>query len=181
MSSSIYLKPSGRVYYASFFIAFLLLSGLLMLAAPFVKFNVYQAMFALLVLNFIASGLAFLYFQQSYIHVEDEIVTVKEGVVLSKMVVIPFNKIDGIKTQYSLIDLLFGLGTIMIDTAGTGAIEVIFSNVPKESIDSFVAMFRNYRQDQADKSSPEPKPGTKNPQPETENPKQETEGGRDSR
>lgn len=146
MLTSIYLKPSGRRYYISFFLAFALLSIILFLASPMLKFNVYQLIFALLVLNFFASGIAFLYFQHHYIHVEDEIITVKEGLLMSKMVVIPFDKINEIKTEYSMSDRILGVGTIMLDTAGTGAVEVIFPDVPRESINAFIALFRQYKE-----------------------------------
>ncbi len=148
MLNSIYLKSSGRRYYVTFFIAFLILSAILLAISPFIPFNVYQLVFALLVLNFAASGAAFLYFQNRYIHVEDEVLTVRQGVLTSKMSVIPFNKIDEIKTQYTLFDRVLGIGTIMIDTAGTSGVEVVFSNVPQESINAFLGLFRQYRQKQ---------------------------------
>lgn len=146
MLTSIYLKPSGRRYYISFFLAFVILSIIIFLASPLLKFNVYQLILALLALNFLASGIAFLHFQHHYIHVEDEIITVKEGLLMSKMVVIPFDKINEIKTEYGMSDRILGVGTIMLDTAGTGAVEVIFSNVPRESINAFIALFRQYKE-----------------------------------
>ncbi len=145
MGNSIYLKPSGRFYYAAFFIAFLAVSLALYALAGVLPFNAYQAMFELLVLYFVLSGGAFLYFQQQYVHAEDEMLTVKEGVVTSRMVVIPFNKISEVKTQYGLWDTILGVGTVVIDTAGNSGVQVVFSHVPRDSIIAFLAMFRNYR------------------------------------
>lgn len=144
--NSIYLKPSGRIYYASFVLLFILISTLLNAASAFLAFNIYQVMFILLALASFASLIAFLYFQHKYIHVEDEIITVREGIITSKISVIPFNKINEIKTQFSFFDRLLGVGTIMIDTAGTSAVEVVFKNVPKESISAFLGLFRQHRE-----------------------------------
>lgn len=146
--SSIYLKPSGRFYYIAFFVAFAVLSLILYTISSFIQlqFNIWQAIFMLLLMYFVALGGAFLYFQQSYIHVEDDIMTVREGILFSKVMVIPFSKIKEIKTQYTFIDRLLGVGTVAIDIAETPGMEIVFSHVPKESINSFLSMFRQHKE-----------------------------------
>ncbi len=142
----IYLKPSGRRYYLLFFLAFATISAVLLFATPLFPFNVYQAVFALLVLASIASGVAFLYFQRQYIYVEDEMITVREGIFTSRAMMIPFSNVVEIKTQYTLVDSILGVGTVMIDTAGTAGVEVVFSNIPRQSIINFLSLFRHYKQ-----------------------------------
>lgn len=144
-SYSIYLKPSGRIYYAVVFAAFLLLSALLFLLEPWLGINAPLGSLWLLVLAFCAWGFVFLYFQYHYIHVEDGTLTVREGLLTRKMVIIPFEKITEIESVRSALEALFGVGTVKIDTSGTSGMEIIFRNVPKESIDSFLGFFRRYQ------------------------------------
>ncbi|VVB98372.1 Bacterial PH domain protein [uncultured archaeon] len=153
----IYLKPSGRPYYVSLFAAFLALSALLYLVAPLVpQVNVYALMFGLLVLYFAASGVVFLYFQQVYMHVEDETITVKRGIVTSNVSVIPFNKITEVSTRYTLADKLLGLGSVTLEMMGPEEDDVTFKNVPKESITSFLALFKRSREIRSHEAQPVP-------------------------
>lgn len=145
MDVSIYLKPSGRKYYISFSFAFVLLSAMLFFTAPLFPFNIYLVIFVLFVLDCIIIGSIFLYFQSRYIHIENDIITVKEGLIMSKIAVIPFNKVSEVTTQYTLMDKLLRVGTIMLDTAGTPKVEVSFSNIPCESITAFIGVFKRYK------------------------------------
>lgn len=145
MTNSVYLKPSGRRYYMLIFLAFAALSIALGGLGAFLQFSPWQAIFGLLVLMLAAWGVAFLYFQQQYIHAEDGIITVRRGIITSKMTVIPFNKISEVGTEYGLADRLLGVGKIIIDTAGTDKEEVVFRDIPAQSISTFLALFRQYK------------------------------------
>lgn len=156
--NSIYLKPSGKIYYVSLFLSFLVLSAIVFLVSPAIPINAPLVVMMLLAVYFIVVGAIMLYYQYAYIHVEDEMITVREGLITSKMFVIPFNKISEIGTKYALIDSLFGVGTVMIDTSGTSGVEIVFRNVPKEKINSFVSIFRRYKDEsgkEADHASSE--------------------------
>lgn len=165
---SIYLKPSGRPYYISFFVLFLALCALLYLIGTFVpQVNVYIIMFGLLILYFIASGIAFLYFQQIYMHVEDDTVSVKMGILTSKFSLIPFGKITEVSTQYGIVDRILGLGSVTIEMMGGEADDITFKNIPKDSISAFMGVFKRSR---------DGKPAA--PQPPSEKPPQKPESDR---
>lgn len=149
MKNSIYLKPSGRIYYILGFVVYFILTGIILSFSQFFPpyINPYQIILGLLILNFIFLGAVFLYFQHRYIHVEDEIITVREGgLFTNKMTIIPFNKIVEIKTQHELHEKFVGVETIMIDIAGRGVMEVVFKNVPQESVSSFISFFKRYKE-----------------------------------
>lgn len=133
------------MYYIGLFLAFLLLSTILFLLQQFLPFSAPLASLLLLLLTLLGLALTFFYFQFYYIHVEDDIITVREGLVTSKMLVIPFNKITEIETNRTLLESLFGIGTIKINTSGTSGVEIVFKNVPKENIDTFIGIFRRYK------------------------------------
>ncbi|MFA5076854.1 MAG: PH domain-containing protein [Candidatus Micrarchaeia archaeon] len=143
--AGIYIKPSGKAYYFFFSAAFAVLCALAFLLSGQLQFDPLLPAAALAASLAIACAITYSYFQYFYIHVEDEIVTVREGAVSSKMVVIPFSKISGVESRRNPLDSLFGLGTLVIDTIGSAGVEVEFRNVPQESVDSFMDIFRRHK------------------------------------
>ncbi|MDD5337630.1 MAG: PH domain-containing protein [Candidatus ainarchaeum sp.] len=140
-----YIRPSGKIYYFLFASAFAVLCALTLLLSAVMEFSPYLIMAVLVAMLAIACAATYTYFQYFYIHVEDEIITVREGAVSSKMVVIPFNKISGVESRRGPLDSIFGLGTLMIDTSGSAGVEVEFRNTPQESISIFMDIFRKYK------------------------------------
>lgn len=151
MNTSLYLKQSGRFYYLSFFIVFIIISIILYVFASSFSFDIYQIIFGLFILYFVVACFAFLYFQNFYIYIESEIIIVKEGLIIHKMIAIPFDKINEITIKYTFADKILGIGTIIIDTTGTDAVEIIFPNVLIEKIHLFINIFKQWEQDKNSK------------------------------
>ncbi|MBU0586562.1 PH domain-containing protein [Candidatus Micrarchaeota archaeon] len=148
--TSIFLKPSGRVYYISFSLAFFLISALLIWASPLLPFNPYQLVFILIILALVASLAIFFYFQYQYIHLEEDTVTIRQGFLNSRISIIPIKKVIEVRSDYSLVDRLLQMGTLYLDTAGTANLEITFRFVPRENIHTFLGAFKRY-QDEIDK------------------------------
>jgi membrane protein YdbS with pleckstrin-like domain len=64
-------------------------------------------------------------------------VTFSSGIFRRTVVTYPYGKVTGIRTDVSIIDRLFGLKTLMIDTAGEAGIELIIHDVPAGGCDMF--------------------------------------------
>ncbi len=149
--SAIFLKPSGRAYYLAFFALFMLFSLLLVFVSNYfaLAFNIYQVIVGLMVVYFIASSAIFLYYQCQYIHVEENFITVRQGVISSKVSVVPMSKIVEVAASYSILDRILGIGTIKVDTSGTNTVEIIFRFVPKESIHTFISIFKTKKAEES--------------------------------
>ncbi len=161
MDTSLYIQPSARPYCVSFFILFLLLSGLMYVVGQYApSFNPYLFILAFFALYLIISGAAFLYFKQFYMHIEEDVVTVKQGIITSKVSVIPFNKITEVSTQFTIVDRILGLGTVTLELMGAEQDDIVFAGVPADRIAAFVAVFRRSRES---KTHPSDKPDEQKP------------------
>ncbi len=146
----LFLKPSGRLYYLAIALTFIIAS-IFLFVLHYLKVlsvcDLAKLEFLFLIISFIIFILAVLYFQTAYMKIEEDTVTVRKGVLIRKTTLIPFRRIDNIKTSSSIFDMLLGLQTIMIDTSGTDQIEVVMPYIPRERVAEFLAYFKRWREE----------------------------------
>ncbi len=147
----LYVKPTGRLYYAAVILAFLILSTVVVASSLYLKvipfFDAAKVVLGLLVIAVIITAGLIAYFQTAYIKVEDKTVIVKRGVLNVKTMRIPFEKVDSLKTESNVFEILLGIETLMIDTSGTDEIEVIMPNLPKSKVEEFMAYYQRWRKE----------------------------------
>jgi putative membrane protein len=64
-----------------------------------------------------------------YIEVKDEGLSVHKGLFNKNVMFIPYARITNLRVNRSIIERVFGLGSLEIDTAGTGMVEVQMAGI----------------------------------------------------
>ena len=149
MEAIFYLKPSGRIFYTALVIVYFLTvlgSAVAWWFKVLPSFVFGLVLFGSSVLLLVSLVLVALYFQLSYIKVENDSVLLKKGLVNRKSTLIPFNRIDNVKTNANLVEMLFGLKTLMIDTSGSDEIEIVLDNIPVEQVERFMDYYNKWRE-----------------------------------
>ena len=101
---------------------------------------------------------AFIRAKIQYIDVDSEGVTMHTGLINKKTMYVPYRKIEEVKINRSLIDRIFFLGSLGIDTAGTAQVEIQMNNVPSHYLDRMQAYIRRKMEEARMEPPPQPKP-----------------------
>lgn len=82
---------------------------------------------------------AFIRAKIQYIDVDSEGVTMHTGLINKKSVYVPYRRVDGVRINRSIIDRIFLLGSLGIDTAGSNQVEIQMENIPSHYLDRMKA------------------------------------------
>lgn len=105
------------------------------------------ALFALVVVLALASYLASFF---TSIEVTEDEVAFKKGILSITRVHVPYSRVTSINMRQSLIERLFGLGTLEIETAGGPKTEIAINAMPFATLKKIVGEIR----EEADKRRP---------------------------
>jgi putative membrane protein len=101
---------------------------------------------------------AFIRAKIQYIDVDSEGVTMHTGLINKKTTYVPHRRIDNVKINRSLIERIFFLGSLGIDTAGSNQVEIQMNNIPSHYLDRMQAYIQR-KMEEAHMPPPEqPKP-----------------------
>lgn len=96
----------------------------------YAEFPVETALGILIAFTLFAMILAYIRARIQYIEVKDEGLSVHKGLFNKKVMFIPYARITNLRINRSVVERLFRLGNVEIDTAGTHDIEVTMWNIP---------------------------------------------------
>ncbi|MEM4271990.1 MAG: PH domain-containing protein [Candidatus Bilamarchaeaceae archaeon] len=85
---------------------------------------------------------AFIRAKIQYIDVDSEGITMHSGLINKKTSYIPYRRIDNVKINRNLIERIFGLGSIGVDTAGSNQVEIEMDNIPYHYLERMQAYIK---------------------------------------
>ncbi len=100
----------------------ILLSAILILARDYVQSIYLSALIAVWAISIVYCALLALVEQFISLDIGDADLLYKKGILSMKTVLIPYSKITDARFNQTLIDRLFGVGTMELDTAGSDGI-----------------------------------------------------------
>ena len=100
------------------------------IAREHVEFPLETALGILVAFTLFAMSLAHIRARIQYIQVKGEGLTVHKGLLNKKVMFIPYGRITNLRVNRSILERLFMLGNVEIDTAGTHNVEVMMWNIP---------------------------------------------------
>src|SRR3989338_1491533 len=127
--------PSGIPLYLKAALIAIILSGLLLYAREVVEFDPTELIIGLWVVAFIISIATKIAHRFKTLEIDDHNITLKIGILSTKTVVVPFERITNVNVHQSLFQRLVGLGTLSVDTAaGTVLAEIKIENMPYKAL-----------------------------------------------
>ncbi|MCK4319883.1 PH domain-containing protein [Candidatus Micrarchaeota archaeon] len=126
------IRMCGRVYYFTFTVLFIVLVLISYLSnSPRIlgidNFLFYGSLVLLLIFSLIISVV---YTKVNEIEVTSSGVTARKGLLNTKTVYIPYHKVDNVRVNVSLIERIFGLGQLIVDSTGGSGLEIHMSYLP---------------------------------------------------
>ncbi len=126
------IKMSGRIYYFTFTALFTVLVLISYLSnSPRIlgvgDFLFYGSLTLLFVLSLIISVV---YTKVNEVEVTSSGVTARKGLLNTKTVFVPYHKVDNVRVNVSLIERIFGLGQLIVDSTGGSGLEIHMSYLP---------------------------------------------------
>ncbi len=145
MKTIFHMHASGKLFYTGLLI---LMIAIFLFIANFnsiFRFNLATVFFVLLAIYLIVCAGIWIHFHHINFLITEKGVTLKKGFLSTSIVYIPYSKIQNIKATFPVIERIFGLGRIMVDTAGTNKFEIDEHYIPKKYIDKFMLIYSNYK------------------------------------
>ncbi|MFP3950102.1 MAG: PH domain-containing protein [Candidatus Micrarchaeia archaeon] len=138
------VRRSGRREYFSAFIAAVVLSFLLFSLNNWMELPLQVLLFLVWVLAGIFGIISFIKAKIQYIDIDDEGITLHKGLFNKKTVYVPYERITHINMDHDLLDRLFMLGTLKVDTAGTTKTEIVMSSIPNKYLEKMSGCISGY-------------------------------------
>jgi membrane protein YdbS with pleckstrin-like domain len=91
---------------------------------------------AVVLLSIIADALDYLRYSTTSIEVSDKALVYRTGILTKKEITYPFHKIANTRTQVTITDRIFGMKTLMIDTAGESNLDLTINDLPAKTCDA---------------------------------------------
>jgi membrane protein YdbS with pleckstrin-like domain len=99
------------------------------------EFSLYPYI-AVVMLAILADVLDYLRYSTTSIEVSDKAVVYRTGILTKKEITYPFHKIANTRTQVTITDRIFGMKTLMIDTAGESNLDLTINDLPAKTCDA---------------------------------------------
>ena len=142
------VRCSGRIEYASTLIGAGILSYILIRMNKWVVFPLDLFLGLIGAIALVSIILAFIRAKIQYIEVDEEGITMHMGLFNKKTVYVPYERITNIAVHRNLVERIFLLGSLQIDTAGTNRAEINMKNIPAKYLDRIIkSVHRNIGND----------------------------------
>ncbi len=138
------VRRSGRREYFAAFVAAVVLSFILVSLNNWMELPLEALIFLVWVLAGVSGILSFIKAKIQYIDVDDEGITLHKGLFNKKTIYVPYERITHINMDHNLIDRLFMLGTLKVDTAGTTKTEITMGSIPTEYLEKMSGCISGY-------------------------------------
>ena len=129
------VRCSGRMEYATTVIAALVLAYIVFTLHNWIAFPLDTVLLVVGGIVAISIAVSFVKAKIQYIDVDSEGVTMHAGLLNKKTVYVPYERVTNIHINRSLLERIFMLGTLQIDTAGTNVKEINMRNIPSQYLD----------------------------------------------
>jgi len=129
------VRCSGRMEYVTAIIAALVLAYIVFTLHNWIAFPLDTALIMLGALAAVSIVISFVKAKIQYIDVDSEGVTMHIGLLNKKTTYVPYERVTNVHINRSLLERVFMLGTLQIDTAGTNMVEISMRNIPSQYLD----------------------------------------------
>lgn len=133
------IVTSGRLYYAC------IIFGVVVLSLFFTMINLVLLIPILLVLGAVGIGIAYVFTQNHYIEFEDNEIHAQVGLLNTKNLYAPYKNVDHVEVKSDILQKLFMLCELRIDTTGRGDTEIVMANVPLSKANIAVKIIKSER------------------------------------
>lgn len=129
------VRCSGRMEYATAVIAALVLAYVVFTLHNWIAFPLDTVLVVLGGIAALSIAVSFVKAKIQYIDVDSEGITMHAGLLNKKTIYVPYERVTNIHINRSLLERIFMLGTLQIDTAGTNVTEINMRNIPSQYLD----------------------------------------------
>lgn len=133
------IVTSGRLYYAFILIGVVFTSLLLGLIGLIIIIPI------IVLIGIIGLVLAFLFTQNHYIEFEDNEIHAQVGLLNTKNLYAPYKNVDHVEIKSDILQKIFFLCELRIDTTGRGDTEIVMANVPISKAKKAVQIVKSER------------------------------------
>ena len=130
---------SGRLYYAS------IIFGTLVLSFFFFVLGFLFFIPFVIVIGIIGLIIAYVFTQNHYIEFEDNEIHAQVGLLNTKNLYAPYKNIDHVEVKSDVLQKIFFLCELRIDTTGRGDTEIVMANVPISKANLVVDIIKSER------------------------------------
>lgn len=124
------VRCSGRMEYANSIIWAVIVGYVITLVRNYVEFPMETVLGILAVFTLFALIVANIRARIQYIEVKGEGLTVHKGLLNKRVMFIPYGRITNLRINRGILERIFMLGSVEVDTAGTNTVEVVMGNIP---------------------------------------------------
>ncbi len=132
------VRCSGRIEYAGAIVGAAALSCIFIKLHNWINFPLEIVLAIIAVFSIASIVVSFIKAKIQYIEVDSEGVTMHSGLFNKKTTYVPYERITNIHTHKSLLERIFGLGGLQVDTAGTNKVEINMGNIPSKYLGKLV-------------------------------------------
>jgi putative membrane protein len=129
------VRCSGRMEYANSILWALIMGYVITRVREYVAFPLGAALGILAAFTLFALVLANVRARIRYVEVKGEGLSVHKGLFNKKVMFIPYARITNLRVNRGIMERIFGLGSLEIDTAGTGIVEVYMGGIPSGQLE----------------------------------------------
>ena len=133
------IVTSGRLYYAFILIGVVFTSLLFGLIGLIIVIPV------IILIGIIGLAIAFLFTQNHYIEFEDNEIHAQVGLLNTKNLYAPYTNVDHVEIKSDLLQKIFFLCELRIDTTGRGDTEIVMANIPLSKANKAVQIVKSER------------------------------------
>lgn len=137
------VRPTGRITYVTVVVLAILATLVVMninaALRSYLALDLTVLMYAIWAIGALAVVISFIRHKVELIEVSPNGIHCKTGIFNTKNTNIPFHKVDNVRVNRSLVQRLFMVGELCIDTAGTTQMEVRMADLPNDRIEKLAA------------------------------------------
>jgi len=133
------IVTSGRLYYTFIIIGIIFVSLLFSLLGLFIVLPF------VLIIGIICLIVAYIFAQNHYIEFENNEIHAQVGLLNTKNLYAPYANIDHVEIKSDLIQKIFLLCELRIDTTGRGDTEIVMANIPLSKAKKAVEIIKGER------------------------------------
>ncbi|MBD3389806.1 PH domain-containing protein [Candidatus Micrarchaeota archaeon] len=138
------VRRSGRREYFTAFVAAVVVSFILFSLNNWMELPLHALIFLVWVLAGASGVISFIKAKIQYIDVDTEGITLHKGLFNKKTTYVPYERITNINVDHNLIDRVFMLGTLKVDTAGTTKTEITMGSIPNKYLEKMSGCISGY-------------------------------------
>ena len=138
MQTDFIVRCSGRLEYATTIIGAVILCYVVLRLHNWVPFPLDILFLFIGLVAAISIVISFIKAKIQYIEVDSEGITMHIGLFNKKTTYVPYERVTNVGVHRTLLERIFKLGSLQVDTAGTNKAEINMRNIPSKYLDRIV-------------------------------------------